>query len=290
MTDQCCCRCSGDDCGGSHDPGFARGLPRSLRRRLLALIDAGDPYFILTGSDPSEMGGCCPSGDVAAANQLVKAGVLESLSPPAGGRSCPTSIYAFKGEIDSSGPEPAFTINSSLRAQARADILAADSAEQSPLRKGFRWGFMALVAATAAAAIAVSVLESRRPRPADAVGEAARAIGNGTLVCLFKASEPCRSCEVLRRRTRSAVESAFESRLSAGSLRVVEVEFDDPSAVRLRRETSIYTATLLVAAVSNGIVTGRTVVEEAWDEPDSDETFAAMLREKILSFENNRAH
>ena len=86
-----------------------------MRRRLVKLIERKDDYFLLVGSDPADKDGCCPSDDVGHANALVKAGVLEAWTASAEA-SCPSTVYAFSGEIASRGERPAFVKNEKLRA------------------------------------------------------------------------------------------------------------------------------------------------------------------------------
>jgi hypothetical protein len=76
-----------------------RAAPQELKRRLLQLIDASEPYLVLTGSDPDVAGGCCPSTQVGAATRLVAAGALHAYAPPAPPGSCTATFYAFPGEI-----------------------------------------------------------------------------------------------------------------------------------------------------------------------------------------------
>lgn len=89
-----------------------------MRRRLLKLIERGDEYFLLVGSDPADEAGCCPSDDVGRANALVRAGVLEAWTASAEA-SCPSTVYCFGGELSSKGDPPVFTRNEKLRASVR---------------------------------------------------------------------------------------------------------------------------------------------------------------------------
>ncbi|HYE97580.1 MAG TPA: hypothetical protein VEJ18_01665 [Planctomycetota bacterium] len=101
------------------------GTSEPMRRRLRALLERGEEYFILVGSDPSDQDGCCPSDDVGAANALVRAGVLEAwCSSPAA--ACPATVYAFAGEIRSGGERPSFTRNEAVRARA-LDLLRSNA-------------------------------------------------------------------------------------------------------------------------------------------------------------------
>ncbi len=75
------------------------GVSDELRRRLLRLIERSEPYFILTGSDPRDPGGCCPSALVGETNRLVDAGLLACHREYATADSCTATLYAFAGEI-----------------------------------------------------------------------------------------------------------------------------------------------------------------------------------------------
>ncbi len=72
---------------------------QEMRLLLLQCIEELDPYLVLTGSDPQNGGGCCPSMQVGSANRLVEAGALEAYSPPAPPDACTVTFYAFPGEI-----------------------------------------------------------------------------------------------------------------------------------------------------------------------------------------------
>lgn len=93
----------------------------AMRRRLGTFLSRGDEYFILTGSDPSQKEGCCPSNEVGNANQLVEAGILESHGA-ASGADCPVTIYAFAGEIREAGASPTFIRNEALRERVQARL------------------------------------------------------------------------------------------------------------------------------------------------------------------------
>ncbi|OQW97195.1 MAG: hypothetical protein BWK77_02400 [Verrucomicrobia bacterium A1] len=99
-----------------------RDAPPALRDRIGRLVAGREPYFILTGSDPRNSAGCCPSTDVGAANRLVEAGLLATHRMPAPADACTTTVYAFAGEIDGAGPAPAFRIRTDLRARAAAEL------------------------------------------------------------------------------------------------------------------------------------------------------------------------
>jgi hypothetical protein len=102
------------------DPNFDAldEVPPDMKRRLLALLDRNEDYFILTGSDPAQKDGCCPSNDVGVANRLAEAGILDAHG--AGSNSdCPVTLYAFASEIRAGVGKPRFVRNDAFRATVR---------------------------------------------------------------------------------------------------------------------------------------------------------------------------
>lgn len=120
-----------------------------MRRRLRKLIERGDDYFLLVGSDPADQDGCCPSDDVGRANALVRAGVLEGWTASAEA-SCPSTVYAFAGEIASRGDQPSFKRNEALRAAVR-DFIASGAG--LPSRLALRLALLAVGLAGLAVAV-----------------------------------------------------------------------------------------------------------------------------------------
>jgi hypothetical protein len=125
-------------------------LPETMKRRLQTLISRGEEYFILTGSDPAQKDGCCPSNDVGVANRLVESGILDARG--AGANSdCPVTLYAFASEIRPGAGKPTFKPNVALRAAVKDRFL-----------EGPRWSSkavvrLALFAVLAAAALALAI-------------------------------------------------------------------------------------------------------------------------------------
>jgi hypothetical protein len=134
------------------DPSFEAldEIPPAMKRRLLALLDRNEDYFILTGSDPVQKDGCCPSNDVGVANRLVEAGILDSHG--AGSNSeCPVLLYAFHSEIRAGGGKPTFVHRDSFRAAVRHRL---DSGPRLSRKAGVR---LALLAVLAAAAVTLAI-------------------------------------------------------------------------------------------------------------------------------------
>lgn len=97
-------------------------MPEAMKRRLSAVIERGEDFFVLTGSDPRQKDGCCPANEVGEANALVDAGILSS-SVESATSDCPATIYAFSAEIRRLGEKPTFVRNEPLRAAVKERIL-----------------------------------------------------------------------------------------------------------------------------------------------------------------------
>ncbi|MBV8879443.1 MAG: hypothetical protein JO332_05750 [Planctomycetaceae bacterium] len=97
-------------------------MPEAMKHRLSTVVERSEDYFVLTGSDPHQKDGCCPSTDVGHANKLVQAGVLSS-SVESGNSDCPATLYAFAAEIRKLADKPTFVRNEPLRTAVRDRIV-----------------------------------------------------------------------------------------------------------------------------------------------------------------------
>jgi hypothetical protein len=121
-------------------------LPEAMKRRLQTVLARGEEYFILTGSDPGQKDGCCPSNDVGLANRLVEKGILEARGELANS-DCPVTLYAFATEIRPGNGKPVFVRNEALRAAVR-----------ERLESGPRWSRKALIRVALVAVLAAALL------------------------------------------------------------------------------------------------------------------------------------
>jgi hypothetical protein len=122
------------------------GVPDAMRKRLAAVLERGEDYFLLTGSDPAQKDGCCPSNDVGQANRLVQAGIL-SATDSGTNPDCPVTIYAFASEIRKLLEKPTFVRNESLRAAVKNRI---EKGPRLSAKLLLRFGLVVLLAAALA--------------------------------------------------------------------------------------------------------------------------------------------
>jgi hypothetical protein len=133
----------------SLDPPNLDGLdsaPVTMRKRLLTLVERSEDYFLLTGSDPGQKDGCCPSNDVGEANRLVQAGIL-SATDSGTNPDCPVTIYAFASEIRKLLDKPTFVRNEPLRKAVKERI---EKGPRMSARLMLRFGLVAVMAAALA--------------------------------------------------------------------------------------------------------------------------------------------
>lgn len=121
-------------------------LPEAMKRRLQTVLSRGEEYFILTGSDPAQKDGCCPSNDVGIANRLVEKGILDARGELANSE-CPVTLYAFAAEIRPGTGKPVFVRNDALRAAVR-----------ERLESGPRWSRKAVVRLAFAAVLVTALI------------------------------------------------------------------------------------------------------------------------------------
>ena len=115
MTNSACNTSGTNECCSSGGLDVLDKMPEGMLLRLRKLIEKEYEYFVLTGSDPGEEGGCCPSDDVGAANALVDAGILDAWQKPMPEGGCTLTVYSFHGEMDTSGAQPAYALNREFR-------------------------------------------------------------------------------------------------------------------------------------------------------------------------------
>jgi len=132
-------------------------VPPDMRRRIKTVIERGEDYFVLTGSDPAQKDGCCPSNEVGEANLLVQAGLLSS-SLDMTNADCPATIYAFAAEIRKLGDKPSFVRNEPLR------TLVKERIERGPRLSRKLWIRLVLVVLLAASLAVLTVAVVRQMR------------------------------------------------------------------------------------------------------------------------------
>jgi hypothetical protein len=266
-------------------PGFAERLRRMIERK--------ESYFILTGTDPGDRHGCCPSADVGEAERLVDSGVLGAWRPHSPPGSCPATVYAFAGEIGAGGADrplggapgtagsrPSFEPNTRLR-KAVAERLGGDERGPSRLPVALaRWSLLAFVAASVAFAFVRAGGEAGQGAYS---GDAAAVFpgGRGVLVLFFHPSERCAACDEMERLARATLERHFAGETAEGLVAMRSVNLDSPVGRRMRERLGLYTSTLALVRVRDGREQGTEKLSEAWQVPGPEGSFVEKMKSAL---------
>jgi hypothetical protein len=258
-----------------------------MRRRLAKMIAEAQPNFVLVGSSADDFGACCPSDEVTAANRLVEAGLLDSVSAPAPGRSCPAWTYALRGEIHRDGGRPAFGSDPESRRQM-ADALQRIRRRQ---RVGAVLGSVLLI--FAAVSLAVAFL---RPAPGGegnggempfAVAPEALPQGPAAVIYFFRSSKSCAPCEAMKAALDEVLTAEFADEVASGRLRVQRVPLDNPAATAIYARYEPAGTALVLQRYESGEATQHEKPATALELPSHDvlkqrlrERIAAALRDK----------
>lgn len=258
---------------------------RELRQRLQRLIAAQDPYFILSGSDPRDAGGCCPSTQVGEANRLVEAGALASYSAAAAPEACTTTTYALPGEIRLQGGHPSFVIQTVIRKEVGLLLAAGDRAMR---RRHVLLGIgLGALVGTSVLLAGWRVLQAVKvgASPSDAAWvrwfphESGRA---RFYVCLFHSRETCATCETLGRLCRQTLATHFADEVKTGRLTYREINYDAPENRSLKHALGLYDATVgLVACGGNPSPRLNLLTQGVWRVAQDDAIFVERLRQTI---------
>ena len=235
--------------------GACHKVPHELRQRLDRLLEHRESYFILTGSDPRETHGCCPSTIVGAANQLVEVGLLSSYRMPVPSDGCTTTIYAFAGEILETGGQPTFTVRDDIRRQASAELTRQNSRTKKIGSLLLRGGLILLLAISLVlAAHRASV--SMRTTPEDFAASMQRVLGTTAdddrlFVCFFQGWEHCDACNVMGKLCRQTVDELQTSEAAEPPV-FREIRFDEPENLAIKRELELGTSSVGLVQYENG--------------------------------------
>jgi len=252
------------------DPG-----DRILVPRLRDMIEKGRQYFILTGSDPSDEFGCCPSDEVGAANRLVKAGILSALSQVQVQQdACPVTYYAFRGEIRASSGGIEFEKNEELRALLRDRMKADKSLIVKGLIKWLLLGFVAVSLVLAVLRLTGfkdkneqhSLYEQLLPMNPDAI-----------LILLFHNQVRCTMCRNMEDHIQSLLSEEYKDMLSAGRMEFFLMNMNLSENLALVRRYGLYTASVVVVRLADEKEQHAIVLEDIWKYHEDESEFKKRL-------------
>jgi hypothetical protein len=256
--------------------------PAQTRNKLETLISRHDKYFVLTGSDPWDEYGCCPSREVGAANRLVEAGILTALSTATAPGACPTAFYAFSGEIVNTESSPKFTINERIRKQVSTYIKAMRKGPFAIVRSTIKWMLLLYVAA------AISYMIINPSENVSMHSDLSRLNGSGVLIYYFHPAIRCAACLNMEAYTEKTLRLYYNKEMQAGSIALERVNIDDPENLKLVEQYGIFNTTIVMVKQTRGKVTKQIVLfEQLWELFDSENEFISMLNGELKALLEN---
>ncbi len=265
-------------------------MPSETKERLLKLIASQSDYFIITGSDPLDLKGCCPSDGVRAANQLVEAGILQvvqSKSPP---DSCPVNIYAFSGEIKEGDSKPEFTIDREFRQKIKGYL--TNMKLQRKLWHVVMRGCLLLFVAISLSGFAVNIwnshIASKDSSNLDLIKEFDLPFQNGVLILQFHRTQRCKFCLNMENHTKETLNTFFPDDIKDENIVFRTVDMELPRYKSLIKKYDLFTSTLVLVDVAEGKELRWKIVTEAWYLTNKKQKFIKMLESELLEFQEDR--
>jgi hypothetical protein len=249
-----------------------------MKERLLQMIEKQKSYFLLSGSDPADRLGCCPSDEVAEANRLVQAGILESCSQADYVNSCPVTFYAFKGEIKSVSEEIEFMLNPEFREEVLGKLI------QKPpkrFRNVIKWAILAFVAISVLFGIYKMVMNSALVQDKSFFERLASANGNQKMVLLFHYHKRCYQCLNMEKYTHDVLQEDFQNEMEDERLSFKLIDMDLPENRQTVKEFGFISPMIVLVDLENGKEKKVLVVGDAWKLFDDEQNFKALIRKEL---------
>jgi hypothetical protein len=257
------------------------GISKKLKKRLIDMISGEKQYFLLTGSDPVDHLGCCPSDEVAEANKFVRAGILESSSQENTGDTCPVTIYAFRGEIRQDGSDIKFKPDPDFRGMVlrRLNELPMDSMKQT-----IKWLLLAFIFISVLAGI-YRIYGNLNTTNSSSFYELLAPIQpDQDMVLLFHYHKRCYQCLNMEKFTREILNENFKEEIIQNRLTFRLIDMDAPENRPLVQQFGFITAAIVLVDFEDGEEKNVKVVEDAWQLFNEESKFKSLIRQEIYKF------
>jgi hypothetical protein len=255
-----------------------RKITPTLKKRLAGIIEKEKKYFILTGSDPANTFGCCPSEDVGAANRLVQAGILSSCGQQIGTQDCPVTIYAFNNEINSLANELSFQINEDFRGSIYKFLIQSTGHWVKPI---IRWILLSFVAVSLIFAYLKFTLQPNTQKLETIFSQIVPNQEVQISILLFHYQKRCLQCTRMELFTKAVLEDKYQNEITQGTIQFTLVNMDQIDYRDLIKESGLFSATMFLLKFNNRILEEKKILTDAWRLYSDEEAFKAMLIEEI---------
>jgi len=243
------------------------GISESLKLKLLHCIEIDSDNFIITGSDPQNEFGCCPSEDVGHANQLVHSGILDRLSHDNHQDQCPIQLYTFKDEASINGNSYRYQKNTTLR------TLIQQNLEPSLSTKIMRWALISFIIFS----IGFSLFKIAAPKQTGSQKQLSDIVTESNIkkngFVLFHLPKRCEMCLKMEHLTKAFCEK--------NQLPFVLINMEDPHWKQFIDSEQLFAASLFYLEHDQNRELKTTLIKEAWEQWTQAESFKKMLSETI---------
>ena len=251
----------------------------TLKQRLFKTIQRSKKYFILTGSDPSDAFGCCPSEEVQSANELVQAGILDSFSQPVPTGACPVTTYAFKDEIKLIEGNIEISQNQSFREEVVSHLKRG---KRQPVHRVLKWVLLLFVFGT----MIFSLIQlTKTPSGVEGIGSLYEQIQpveeSGIVILLFHNQKRCTQCLNMEDHIREFIEVSGTE--LGGNVQFKLINMNQKQNYPLIQRFRIYTSTPVIIRFSDKQEDKIVVLNQAWKIHNDPHAFEEMLRHEFQS-------
>ncbi len=234
----------------ANQPEFATDLTclpnigKSIKTRLLKLIDQEKKYFVLIGNEADDKLGCCPSEEVSEANRLVKSGILKAFGEPVQGDSCPVTLYAFKGELKIGEKRLVGEMDHQFREEVRTRLIRPQTSGVKQILNWILWAFLIISFALAVRQCYQQAVTTTAEQSLFNLLNPGQQ--NQVYVVLFHNQKRCYQCRQMELHTMEVLNASYSDQLEIGQLAYKSIIMDDPENFGLVNGLGIFGPTLVL--------------------------------------------
>jgi hypothetical protein len=245
-----------------------------LMPRLKRLIDQDRKYFILTGSDPDDEMGCCPSDEVGEANSLVTAGMLSAVSQEVYGDGCPVCFYAFKDEIFVKDENIQFRKNEKFRREVDHRIKASGLQVYKTI---IRWILLGFVGISLVFAF-LRITDNFRTDKHYSLYEQLSVIDKDPIVILlFHNRVRCEMCLNMEQHIDTLLQSVYTELVRDNRIQFFLMDMNAPENINHVDRFDLYTASVVLVKMVDREEEEVIILDDIWKDHNNDTVFKKRI-------------
>jgi len=249
-----------------------------LLPRLMGLIEKDRKYFILTGSDPTDEMGCCPSDEVGEANRLVDAGVLSAISQEVYGNACPVNYYAFKDEIFVHDEDIQFKKNQEIRKKVYQLLKKSGQPQYKSLIK---WILLGFVIVSLVLAILKMTDKSSKNDNYSLYEQLSVANDDAILVLLFHNRVRCAMCLNMEEHVQYLLSGKYAELVEDKKIQFFLIDMNKPENKNLIDRFGLYTASVVIVKLMDKEEQDTIILRDIWKHHEDGLTFRELVSKEL---------